>query len=227
MGIQAESLHELRGICLGLPQDFAVCELGDQRVTADGEEQLARRWFQKNTHCGRYECIDANGRAGAIPLDLNAPLAKTTRGAALVGQFDLATDFGTGEHVFNQFECWRTLHDLVKENGVIVFDRPSAGYEGHCFYLIQWNLISALAHANWYHVIYLRERVTTRGVILGGALLKRKHKKFVHPQQGRYVPDLIVDDEARRRGPDWRSKELRAAGIVGRRAEPAQKEAAE
>lgn len=209
MGIHSAMLEWMQA--LPLPVGFAVCELGDQFITqGPGAPYLARRWYEQRG-CDVYICIDANGQNGALVRDLNKPLDE----AALAMRFDLVTDFGTGEHVFNQAEVWRTLHNLCKPGGLIVFDRPSQGYPGHCFYLIHWNLISALAHVNNYEVLRLEEAHTSRGIMLRGILRRREPVlPFLYPQQGRYVPDLKV--AMNEKGPDWKNQELRRAGVVGR-----------
>lgn len=211
MGILAEPLQFIRG--LNLPRGFSVCELGDQWITCEGEHRLARDFYVKDLGCSKYVSIDGNGR-GTVTADLNIPLLKQGFEDC---DFDLVTDFGTGEHVFNQQQIWHTLHDLTKVDGFIVFDRPSDGYEGHCFYLVQWNLVSALAHANCYEVVRLEEYATVRGILLRGVLRKRVARKFIVPQQGRYYKDLVIDRKSRRRGAEYKSQELRVAGVVGRR----------
>lgn len=211
MGILSGPLEFIKE--LPLPKLFTVAELGDQYVTddAESEKKYAAKLFYKRLACGKYHCLDANGR-GTIDVDLNLPLPKAI--ASKLGQFDLVTDFGTGEHIFNQHQCWKTMHDLCKRHAYMVFDRPTVGYEGHCFYLIQWNMISALAHANDYEVGWLEEHKTTRGILVRGALRKLYDRPFVIPQQGRYIKDLILDPAARARGPDHKSRDLRAAGVI-------------
>lgn len=206
MGILEEPLQFIRD--LQLPRGFSVCELGDQFITCESPAYPASKFYQ-SLGCGKYISIDGNGR-GSVTADLNKPLDPA------LGRFDIVTDFGTGEHVFHQMQVWKSLHHLAKENGHIVFDRPCDGYEGHCFYLIQWNLITALAHANAYVVVKLEERKTTRGKLLRGVLKKRVDRAFILPQQGRYFKDLIIDHQSTRRGAEHKSQELRAAGLVGK-----------
>lgn len=211
MGILAEPLQFVRD--LRLPKGFSVCELGDQYVTAKGKaEKVLAGEFYKELGCGEYVSVDGNGR-GTVTWDLNHPIGVWPRVV-----YDLVTDFGTGEHVFDQAEVWRTIHALTKQKGFIAFDRPCAGYQGHCFYLIQENLIAAIAHANDYDVLRFQRARTTRGELLRGVMQKLHDRPFVIPQQGRYFKDLapIMDAKTRANGPDWKSRALRAAGVVRR-----------
>lgn len=182
MGILAEPLAFIKG--LKLPKKFAVCELGDQWVTCETPHVLARDFYRR-MKAGRYESIDANGR-GTITFDLNR------KWKGKVAQFDLVTDFGTGEHVFNQAECWRTVHLLTKPGGYIAFDRPSQGYDAHCFYRVDECLLRDLAAANRYEVIALERGQTSRGELIRGVFQKVEETKFACPQQGRYRRSLQV-----------------------------------
>jgi hypothetical protein len=179
MGILAEPAAYIRK--LKLPKGFSVCELGDQWIT-HGTRRLARD-FYRELGCGRYESIDANGR-GTIRYDLN----RKWKGE--YGVFDLVTDFGTGEHVFDQAQVWRTLHGLAKVGGFIAFDRPSQGYRAHCYYLTAPCLYDDLARANHYRVVRLETFSGTRGELERGVFQKLHADPFVTPQQGRYAKDL-------------------------------------
>lgn len=169
---------------LKLPQGFEVCELGDQWVTYLSPHVLAEEFF-RSLGCGRYVSIDGNGR-GTVLADLNRPLTMK------LGQFDLVTDYGTGEHVFDQARLWRTVHELTKPHGYIAFDRPVQGYEGHGFYNTHECLFHDIAAANDYEVIQLARTPTSRGELIRGVFRKGNGAKFLSPQQGRYRKRLRI-----------------------------------
>lgn len=174
---------------LRLPRGFAVCELGDQWLTFTQPHRLAAGWYGE-LGCGRYESIDGNGR-GTVTLDLNRSLS--AQGCDhLVGAFDLVTDFGTGEHVFDQAQVWRTIHALVKVGGYIAFDRPTAGYPTHCYYLVDECLVRDIARANAYEIVRLDREKTKRGELVRGVLRKQIAGPFQVPQQGRYHSSLVI-----------------------------------
>lgn len=185
MGIHNEPKNVVAGLVVAgsLPKSFTVCELGDQWCTEVTPHELARDWY-KRLGCGRYESIDGNGR-GTLCFDLNRRLPD-------IGVFDLVTDFGTGEHIFDQAQVWRTMHQLAKAGGYIVFDRPCQGYDGHCFYNTQESLFWDIAAANGYEVAGMARRRTTRGEMVTGAFRKGVAAKFKAPQQGRYAKILQI-----------------------------------
>lgn len=165
---------------LALPKGFSVCELGDQWMSGS-TPQLAADWYRR-LGCGRYVSIDGNGR-GDLTADLNQPI--------VLDPFDLVTDFGTGEHIFDQAQVWRTIHTLTKPGGHIVFDRPSQGYQTHGYYLTDACVFHDIAAANGYRVVRLTSAATPRGELLRG-VFQRPHTSagFVVPQQGRYQATL-------------------------------------
>jgi SAM-dependent methyltransferase len=170
---------------LPLPKGFSVCELGDQGMCGEPTKRLAKVWYETERGCGRYVSIDGNGR-GTLTADLNLPIRFNEA-------FDLVTDFGTGEHIFDQAQVWRTLHELTKPGGVIVFDRPTQGYHKHCFYLTNECLYQDIAVANDYHVLWLETATTPRGELIRGAFRRpMTNDAFRTPQQGRYRESLRI-----------------------------------
>lgn len=175
---------------LPLPFQFSVCELGDQGMCGEDTKRLAKVWYEQELKCGRYVSIDGNGR-GTFNADLNLPISIDAAG----GPFDLVTDFGTGEHIFDQAQVWRTMHALTKPGGFIAFDRPAQGYRKHCFYLTNECLYQDIARANGYKVLWLRQDDTPRGILIRGVFLKpTTDAPFCAPQQGRYRSILVIPD---------------------------------
>lgn len=186
MGIFAEAAGWIRD--LKLPEGFAVCDLGDQRMCGQFPAMKAER-FYREIGCGRYVSIDGNG-AGTVTADLNRPLTTLS-----LGVFDLVTDFGTGEHIFDQAQVWRTIHELTRPGGYIAFDRPSQGYGKHGFYQTNVCLCQDLAAANGYKVMELRSVPTPRGRLVRGLFRTPRHVvPFEVPQQGRYQRTLRLSE---------------------------------
>jgi SAM-dependent methyltransferase len=193
MGIQKEPAAFVAQ--LPLPKGFSVCELGDQGMCGEPTKRLARVWYEQELGCGRYVSIDGNGR-GTFVADLNLPI--DVHSFELVTDcrmkaFDLVTDFGTGEHIFDQAQVWRTLHDLTKPGGYIAFDRPSQGYGKHCYYITNECLYRDIAAANDYAVLWLERALTPRGELIRGVFQRPTTAvPFKVPQQGRYQSSLVI-----------------------------------
>jgi hypothetical protein len=171
--------------CLNLPQGFSVCELGNQMMS--GAVATPAEPFYRNLGCTRYVSVDGNGR-GTVTADLNLSLDRFK-----LGTFDLVTDFGTGEHIFDQAQVWRSIHDLTTPCGYIVIDRPTEGYSKHCFYLVTHALLQDIAAANDYRIVLMKTVETPRGALVRGIFQAPKDMKaFCVPQQGRYQTSLRI-----------------------------------
>lgn len=175
---------------LPLPRPFDVCELGDQMMSG-GKTPTPAKVFYQSIGCRRYEAIDANGR-GTITGDLNRPFRIGGPLQFDLPRFDLVTDFGTGEHIFDQAQVWRTVHDLTRVGGLIAFDRPGQGYRGHGFYRTDPCLFRDIADTNGYRLVYLVIAETPRGELVRGVFQRQTDLPFRVPQQGRYRATLRV-----------------------------------
>lgn len=180
MGLQRDVAAVIAG--LPLPKYFSVCELGDQGLSWEAKGTKAKDWYVERG-CGRYVSIDGNGE-GTLTADLNLPVK--------LEPFDLVTDLGTGEHIFDQAQVWRTIHALTKPGGYIAFDRPAQGHEKHCFYLTNECVFRDVAEANDYVITWLDRTTRTRGQLIRGIFQKTTNAPFRVPQQGKYKPCLVI-----------------------------------
>jgi SAM-dependent methyltransferase len=94
-----------------------------------------------------YACIDLNREFGAIPHDLNLPLEDKS----LYGRFDIVTDHGCNEHVFNTSEAYRTVHRLCKPGGMII--AVQIWHSGNGLYTYEPAFFECIAAANDYSVL--------------------------------------------------------------------------
>lgn len=97
----------------------------------------------------RYEAIDiADGYRTTI-LDLNHQPAPPE----FVGAFDLVINFGTTEHLLNQYNAFKVLHDSVRIGGFIVHSLPCVGYANHGYFTYTPRCMFDLAGYNRYEVV--------------------------------------------------------------------------
>jgi hypothetical protein len=47
------------------------------------------------------------------------------------GKYSLVTNFGTTEHVTNQLNAFKVIHDLTMPNGVMIHEVPAQGMFNH------------------------------------------------------------------------------------------------
>jgi hypothetical protein len=99
----------------------------------------------------KYDCVDVDGRTGSIVLDLNFdPVPETHR-----GKYGLVTNHGTSEHLLNQFNVFKAMHDFARPGGLFVHAVPFTVHLEHGFFNYQPNFFEALARYNSYETLGL------------------------------------------------------------------------
>jgi SAM-dependent methyltransferase len=82
-------------------------------------------------------------------LDLNfEPCPQHVRGT-----FDVVLNFGTTEHIIDQVNCFRVMHDAMKLGGVAFHQVPSVGWLGHGTFSDQPPFFDDLVRANDYALV--------------------------------------------------------------------------
>jgi Methyltransferase domain len=122
-----------------------------------------------------YATIDLDARHDAVQLDLNTDQVPEK----LRQQFDLVVNTGTTEHVANQAQAFRIIHDLTRVGGVMFHEVPAGSWNhGLINYTPKFFLL--LHKQNDYAQVYMRER-TDDDMFIRIALRKRINREFVTP----------------------------------------------
>jgi hypothetical protein len=165
---------------INLRPGSGICELGAQEVNGDASDEqvwsfvnsffpeagdgaalqaeLSRRAGPRChmsslcTAAGlRYLALDLDVRPGTVRFDLNQDrIEEQWRGA-----FDFTTTQGTIEHVVNQLNCLKVMHEVTAAGGTIMLNLPFAGGLNHGFFQYNPKFIVAMAAANSYSLLYL------------------------------------------------------------------------
>ena len=70
--------------------------------------------------------------------------------------FDIVTNFGTTEHILNQYACFDFIHNCTKPGGLMIHQLPMQGWSDHCFVKYNPKFFFLLAIANDYTLIDFR-----------------------------------------------------------------------
>lgn len=70
-----------------------------------------------------------------------------------VAHFDVVMNFGTTEHVFNQYNSFKVIHEACKVSGYMFHQVPAAGYVNHGYWIYSPKTFTELAHSNGYSVL--------------------------------------------------------------------------
>jgi hypothetical protein len=138
-----------------------ISEFRDEPCTADIEEleriaaggPMASRGTMATLMklCGvGYLALDIFEAEDCMLFDLNTDSVPKD----LRGQFDLVTNFGTSEHVIDQYRTFMAIHELSKPGGLIYHDVPMGGYFYHGYFSYTPLFFNHLALANGYDVLF-------------------------------------------------------------------------
>ena len=100
----------------------------------------------------RYMAIDYDTSPHTIPLDLNFDDAP----AEHRGKYDLVTNFGTTEHIVNQMQAMKVIHDLVAPGGLMFHTVPAQGYMTHGLFNYNPMFFWTLSRSCRYHIYEMR-----------------------------------------------------------------------
>ena len=124
-----------------------------------GKQPLGKKLFRPNNlpasicyewlGVKNYTAIDSNGGKKSLIFDLNEDLDTKYN---FNQEYDLVTNHGTIEHVFNQYACFKNMHDLTKKEGYMLHWLPFFGHINHCFFNYHPQFFMDLALANNYHI---------------------------------------------------------------------------
>lgn len=181
MGVSAKVLTRIldlsdRGL---LPPGAEIMELGAQQLYCQGSEaflaEFVRRVSARNSGfkpvitksdierlakggltsgllkaCGfRYSAIDIFDAEGTILFDLN----REEPSPEMRNRYDLVTNFGTTEHIINQYLAFKTVHEMTKPGGLIYHELPLGGFHMHGYFSYNPLLFMQVAEANQYEIV--------------------------------------------------------------------------
>ncbi len=96
-----------------------------------------------------YDAIDiADGYKTTI-VDLNFQSLPET----FVKSADVVLNFGTSEHILNQANVFKTIHEACKSGGMIMHQLPAIGFVDHAYYCYTGRFFYDLAAYNEYELL--------------------------------------------------------------------------
>jgi hypothetical protein len=95
-----------------------------------------------------YVSFDIVSARAARRFDLNRHNLHPSKKAT----FDLVTNFGTTEHLINQFNAYKVMHEALRPGGYMFSQVPATGYINHGYFSYNALMFRELAEANGYEV---------------------------------------------------------------------------
>lgn len=177
-----------------LPEKKNIIELGNQHLRYDNplmvpflaehgikdKPRASKQFFSRIGY--NHVSIDTNGQDGALKENLSKPI----KNKDLVGKFDVLTNYGTSEHVGNQYECFNNIHNLCAEESVMAHIVPHVGHwPGHCPIRYTPEFFEELGKACGYTILYSETQGNPKGKCLNvcTSWKKEKDSKFVSKEK--------------------------------------------
>jgi len=117
------------------------------KVSGGSNGAFVGEFFEKMG--ARYDSIDIASGYRTTILDLNHQSAPRQ----FVGTFDLVLNFGTTEHLLNQYNAFKVMHDSAKVGGYIVNALPCIGFFDHGYVTYTPRCMFDLAGYNEYEIV--------------------------------------------------------------------------
>lgn len=166
MGIAIQSYTQfLESIPHG--QQLSILELGTQDIVDESVKAALRSSisdtyyndsklfkFYLNELGYKTISIDIMGDRGSIPVNLCEDIDIWN-----LGQFDVITNYGTTEHVDNQYMCWKNMHKSLKVGGVMINEIPKIGsWPNHCEFYYDLKFFQEFQKIG-YEIIYSKDHM--------------------------------------------------------------------
>ena len=106
-------------------KDKCLHQLPNSELTKIANLGHAKKMWE---HMGYdYICVDTSSEVDALNLDLNFDEVPINRRASA----QLVMNMGTTEHVANQIQAFKIIHDLTAVDGLMYHNVPFQGYQTH------------------------------------------------------------------------------------------------
>lgn len=163
MGISIKTEQELQKFTDYRNKKLRIAELGDQVLRPWGAS-----WYSSNCRCAKfwfekfgcfYRSFDVNGNNHSNRCDFRIELTDDFKKKFEFGSYDVATDYGTLEHVENMhYNAWKFIHELPKEDGLIHHILPNNYHVAeHGEFFFQIDFFKELAKISNYEILSLYE----------------------------------------------------------------------
>lgn len=133
----------------GMKYDGLVwCELGSQ-LNRTQHRSAKSVYIKRGVD---HTSIDLDGKWGSLKLDLDEAVPDE-----LLNKFDVVTNYGTIEHVNNQYSAFKNMHDMCKVDGIIIHGFPKKEtFLGHCRYYYDEEFVDKIARKCSYDIHRLK-----------------------------------------------------------------------
>ena len=146
---------------------------------------VAKLFYKAIFDHNEYVAIDLDGTEHSIKFDLNNEYKDEKK-------YNVVTNLGTSEHIFNQLAVFKTIHNLVLEEGFIIHQLPEQGYYDHGFYNYQPTFFFDLALANNYQIFGFWMYDNNKKELINVHKRENYLKLFVRDNHPTYYDNIVL-----------------------------------
>lgn len=165
------------------------CEFGNQGHYQGGS---AKRVYEERGV--QHTSFDLNGLDGALPIDLGQPMP-----IIYINQFDVVTNYGTIEHINNQFQAFKNIHDICRKGGIMIQLLPLVeNWPNHGRYHYSENFVKKLAQLCNYRIVeydIFSSLPRPLSKIIAVAYIKSKNNEFITKEDFYQIKEIIDSGE--------------------------------
>jgi hypothetical protein len=167
------------------------CELGNQIYNKIPAKKIYEKLGVKHTS------IDLNERDGSLPLNLCNPQTQ------LYNQFDVITNYGTSEHVNNQYGIFKNIHEMCKINGIMIHGVPLIkNWQNHCRYYYSIEFFLKLSQKCNYKIydlkIYDKDYYVFPNNLVLCVYIKNDSNVFIQEDEFSLITGIVDNKDTRR-----------------------------
>lgn len=210
-----ESQFELEVIKKGVMdwKNISLCEMGNMERKVN-PKMIAKEYYTNTLGVRKHVSIDINGEWGALPYNLDKPVPNK-----LHNTFDIVTNYGTGEHVDDQYSFFKNVHTVCKTGGIMIHALVYKGsWPEHCRYYYDENFVEKFITLTNYAQLKmfkeLKYRDRDKSELLMVALKKTKDSTF--PDRQRFETLPITDTKNFYRSGNYTKKPNIVSRIIKR-----------
>lgn len=172
-------MHDIAQQKLGVDwKNINMAELGNQKilnVDKNGKEYkvcTSKKYFTKKG--ATHTSFDINGKDGSVPINLCESIDNKWK-----NKFDIVTNYGTSEHVENQWMVFKNINDMCKIDGMMIHSIPMFGsWRGHCPFHYKSDFPEDICDICGYKLIYKNIQLRHKNRLLN-FILQKKFDCFV------------------------------------------------
>jgi hypothetical protein len=169
-------------------EGLKIAELGSQYAMEEEWGGYGPPYFRNIFPEFDITSLDMNGENQSDVVNLSFPIEEKYKNS-----YDLVTNFGTTEHVQNQYICWKNIFDITKLGGLVINEIPKKeNWPGHCKFYFDESTFEVMKKD--FEIVEVKDIEYERNGALIFCVLRKTHdKEFLTTSDELLEKILIID----------------------------------